>query len=85
VDDADDRMVADRIGALLEPKERREDDSPEAAPPDILAVQAEIARQVALVLGRQREPGGNATEAASRSPLRKGQTGLASRPDDCSR
>jgi integrase len=55
--DTDDRLTADRIGALLSPKGERAPDSPEAFPPGILAhpeVQAEIARQVALVLGRQR-------------------------------
>jgi hypothetical protein len=47
-------MAADQIGALLGPKEEAAD-SPEAVPAGILAhpaVQAEIARQVALYLGK---------------------------------
>lgn len=50
--DTDDRLTADRIGALLSPKGERAPDPPEVAPPGILApaVQAEIARQVAVHL-----------------------------------
>jgi hypothetical protein len=51
--DGADRIVADQIGALLRAKNERADDSPDAAPPGLLAhpaVQAEIARQVAVQL-----------------------------------
>ena len=54
--DADDRMAADRIGALLSANGNQAAESPEDGAPGILAhpgVQAEIARQVALVLRRQ--------------------------------
>lgn len=54
--DADDLAVADAIGALLNPKGTPAAESPGAITPDILAhpaIQAEIARQVALALGRQ--------------------------------
>jgi integrase len=57
--DSDDVAVADTIGALFSPKGEHAPDSPEAVPPGILAhpaVQAEIARQVALALGRQPAP-----------------------------
>jgi integrase len=51
--DPDDVAVADTIGALFSPKGKYASDSPEAVPPGILAhpaVQAEIARQVAVHL-----------------------------------
>jgi hypothetical protein len=49
--DADHRLAADQIGALLSPKGEHAPDSPEVVPPGILAhpaVQDEIARQARL-------------------------------------
>jgi integrase len=57
--DADDRLTADALGALLSPKGEQEADCTDIVSPGTLAhpaVQAEIARQVALVLGRQPAP-----------------------------
>ena len=54
--DADDRQAAEQIGALLSPKGARPAESTGAVSPDIFAnpaIQAEIARQVALALGSQ--------------------------------
>jgi hypothetical protein len=56
--DADDQLAAEQIGALFEPERDARPAESLEIDPDILAhpaVQAEIARQVALLLGRQPE------------------------------
>jgi hypothetical protein len=53
--DADDQLAADRIGARLNPKGTWPAQPREDLPPDILAhpaIQAEIARQMAVALGK---------------------------------